>query len=113
MPRNNIGRSLSVSLSATGAGTLIDAAAGEVVRVRQFHLVAAGAVTVTFKSATTAITGAMSMITGVPNSTPCSDSAAPLFQTVVGEDLILDLSTNVQVSGFIVYDWVAAAPGYT
>jgi len=107
------GRSLPVSLAASGDGVLVDAAAGEVVRVRQFYLDAAGAVVVTFKSGSNALTGAMSMITGVPQNPPPGDKDAPLFSTNAGEDLILNLSGNVQVSGFIVYDWVAAAPGYT
>jgi hypothetical protein len=65
---------------------------------------AAGAVTAQWKSATTALTGAMSMIVGVPISAVSSRNDEGLMQTAAGEALNLILSSTVQVSGHVLVD---------
>lgn len=86
---------------------LVPAIAGRRVRVLGLALVAAGAVTVTLKSAATSITGAMSLVTGVPLAAPPTSSmdVTPHLRTATGEALNLVLGGSVQVSGWIVYDY--------
>ena len=78
------------------------------IRVIGYTLVAASAVTAKFQSGgSTDLTGAMSLITGVPLS-PHSDARLPagvigLFETNIGEKLNLVLGSGVQVSGHLAY----------
>lgn len=83
---------------------LVAAVTGQVVEVISYNMVAAGAVTAQFKSAATALTGAMSMITGVPNAADSGDIRSPLFQTAKGEALNLVLGGTVQVSGHMLVE---------
>jgi hypothetical protein len=93
---------VAISAAASGANTLVAADATHKIRVVQFFLVAAGAVVATFQSGAggTALTGPMSLITGVD-----VDASGPfgLFETAVNTLLNLNLSGAVQVSGFLVY----------
>ncbi|MCH8236448.1 MAG: hypothetical protein IIC29_10040 [Chloroflexi bacterium] len=75
-------------------------------RVIGIHMVAAGAVVARFESAAggTALTGAMSMITGVPFT---AYNPLGLFeQDVINELLNLELSGAVQVSGWLTYQLI-------
>lgn len=90
----------SVNLAATA--TIVAAGgAGRRVRVLSGVFVSAGAVTITFKDGAsgTALTGAITMETGVPLTLPYN----PLgwFETSVNTLLELALSDSVQVSGSI------------
>ena len=90
------------SISTSASADLVAAVAGKRIRVLDIVLVAAGAVTAQLQSnATTNLTGAMSLITGVPLG--FSASQFGLFQTGVGEKLNLVLGGAVQISGFLVY----------
>lgn len=85
---------------------LVAAIAGRKIRILSLFIVAAGAVTATFKSNTTNITGAMSMITGVPFSMPYNPVG--WGETASGEKLNLTLSGATQVSGWMTYELVDA-----
>ena len=94
---------LSVSVASTGNNTLLAAQTGYKIRVLSFTLVAAGAVTVAFQSGAsgTALTGTMSLITGVPLVVDFERFGH--FETAVSTLLNLSLGGSVQVSGFLTY----------
>ena len=87
---------LSVDLAATGE-LLAAPGAGLRYTVQRYTLVAAGSVTVKFESATTDLTGAMSLIAGVAlvstTALVCNENEA----------LNLTLGGSVQVSGHLEY----------
>lgn len=100
---------------STATTTAVQAAAasgvaGRVTHVRAYSLVAAGATTVKFEygtqatnpcdTGTTALTGAMTMTTGVPLTV-----AAPidLFTAPSGNQLCIVQTGSVQLSGFVTY----------
>ena len=92
-----------ISAAGSGDNTIVAAVTGKRIRVIGLFMVAAGAVVARFESAAggTALTGAMSMITGVPISVY---NPLGLFeQDVVSELLNLELGAAVQVSGFLTY----------
>lgn len=99
------GRSVKwASIDAATAATheIVAAVAGKKIRVTAVTLVCAGDVTVTWKSATTALCGAMSFASKGgfdTNRTPPNY----FLETVAGEALQLTLSAGVQVSGTLNY----------
>lgn len=100
---------LAVIDKATAAShTILTGATGKRFRILALHMSAAGAVTVTVKHGSTAFTGAMSMVAGVPHTLPATNSFDPLpyFEVPEGEDFVLTLGGAVQVSGFVLYDEV-------
>lgn len=93
--------------TAVTSTELVAAVAGQVVAVMEYNLVAVGAVTAQFKSATTALTGPMSMIAGVPVGAAMPTGIGRcdcLFQTAKGEALNLAIGGTVQVSGHMLVD---------
>lgn len=96
---------VKIDVAAT-SNELVAAVAGQIVSVVEYNIVAAGAVTAQFKSASTALTGAMSMITGVPINDRIHDDSRRdcLFQTAKGEALNLTLGGTVQVSGHMLVE---------
>lgn len=95
-----------VNVAATG--DIVAAVAAKRIRVYAAQLVAAGAVTAQFKSsaAGTSLTGAMSMITGVPVTFPYNEKG--WFETdVANQALNLTLGGAVQVSGVLTYEYVS------
>jgi len=113
-----------VSTSTEGDNAIVPAVSagkGSAIRVLGFTLLAAGAVSVTFKSGTsapgggsdTALTGAMPLAANTPVSPTPLPYVTPsglqgLFQTLPGEALNLYLSGNVGVYGFVNYQLVPA-----
>lgn len=92
-----------ISATLSPDNTLIAAVAGKRIRVVGLLMVAAAAVVARFESDTggTALTGAMSMIVGVPIQLY---NPLGLFETDVANELLnLELSGAVQVSGFATY----------
>ena len=95
-----------ISGATSGNNTIINAVTGLRARVIGLHMVAAGAVVARFESAAdgTALTGAMSMITGVPFT---AFNPLGLFeQDVVNEILNMELDAAVQVSGWLTYQLI-------
>jgi len=92
-----------ISGATSGNNTVVAAVAGKRIRVIGLLMVAAGAVVARFESDAdgTALTGAMSMIAGVPIE---ASNPAGLFETDVANELLnLELDDAVQVSGFLTY----------
>jgi hypothetical protein len=91
-----------VNEATSGDRTIIAApGAGKQIEVRGYHIVSANTVTATWKSGSTALTGAMSMAVGNP-FTPYSWSD-PVFLLGANEALVLTLGGSVQVSGHVTY----------
>lgn len=89
-------------IDLAASGDLVALTAGKRIRVLSLTLVAAGAVTAKLQSgASSDLTGAMSLITGVPLVWP--ESPRGYVQTVSGEKLNLVLGGAVQVSGQLSY----------
>jgi hypothetical protein len=95
-----------ISASSSGDNTLVAAVTGKRIRVLQFTLVAAGAVTVRFESAAsgTALTGVMSLAANAGISTTWCPVGH--FHTIAGELLNLELGGAVQVGGWLKYQEV-------
>ena len=95
-------------IDLAASGDVVSAVTGKKIRVLSYFLVSAGSVTAKFQSgASTDLTGAMSLIVGVPNA---CDHAPPVhgmptgyFETAPGEKLNLVLGGSVQVSGHLTY----------
>jgi len=92
-----------ISAALSPDNTLIAAVASKRIRVVGLLMVAAGAVVARFESDTggTALTGAMSLITGTPIQLY---NPLGLFETDVANELLnLELSAAVLVAGFMTY----------
>lgn len=90
-----------INTAASGASPLVPGVAGKKIRVVGFHLIAAGAVNVSFRSAANAITGPYPLVANsglAPNG-----GGFGVFETVAGEALNINLSAAVQVSGALTY----------
>ncbi len=101
---------VAISESASGDHEVVAAPTdGRHVRILGYFLSAADAVSVTWKSDSTELTGAMSMIAGRPHVLRASNALdpLPLLECAHGEALVLTLSDGVQVSGWLIYDVIA------
>lgn len=101
-----------IDTNSSGDTTLVDAdTQGRRIRVLGYKLVAAGSVVVQFfdgpSSDSQELTGPMSQITGVPNDgnpAPHGDMLRQYhFQTSPSSALVLNLGSDVQVSGYVSY----------
>lgn len=90
-----------ISANTSGDTTVVAAVTGKRIRAVAFALVAAGTVNVKFKRGSTDITGTMRLVEagGIAHA-----FEGGLFQTNVGEALNINLSANVQVGGYLVYE---------
>ncbi len=87
---------VSVSESTAGDRTIVSAVSGKKIVVLNY-LLTVSANTVTWKSGSTVISGA------IDESHSMRDPDAGLIETDTGEALILNLSGTSQVSGFLTY----------
>lgn len=94
----------NIDTATSGDQTIVAADGTKKVKLLSYALVASGTVAVRWKSASTNKSGAMSLIanTGISFG-PTSPGQGHTLETAVNEALILNLSTNVQVSGHISY----------
>ena len=91
-----------ISYSTSGDKTVIAAVAGKRIVVTGALVVCGAAVTLTFKSGSTAITGPM----GFPANGGFGRDARPdgyLFRTDAGQALVLNLSADAAVGGCLTY----------
>lgn len=92
-------------IDATGIATPTIVAAPDtkaVIRVISGFLIAGGTTTVTFQSASNALTGAMSLV--AQTQVPIQECQWGAFQTNAGEDLKLNVAgSGVSVEGWINY----------
>lgn len=92
-------------IDIAASGSVISNATGPALRVYQLVLSVATTVTVTFKSGSTALTGAMTINAGVPLVLPFSELG--WLDVNATEDLVLTLGSSVQVSGTLIYSQLA------
>lgn len=93
--------------NASTADIIAAPGAGKRIVVYGYVMVSADTTTVTFKSGTTGITGAMSMVVGVPVVAPQTISEGvrqPWLVCATNEALNLTNGSSKQVSGHLVYD---------
>lgn len=89
-----------INTASPGDNTIVAAATGLKTKVLTYTFTVGAAVTVTWKSASTAISGPMAFEAGI-SSAPSGE--VPHFETIAGEALVLNLGSAVQVSGHISY----------
>jgi len=97
---------LFTPLSATSSGdsTVVSAVLGYTINVCSYVFVAAGDVSVKWRSNTTDLSGAMPLIANGGISAPVSSPGlGPLFKTAAGQALNINLSSAVLVAGHIGY----------
>lgn len=99
-----------ISAASSGANTVVACPAGQQVRVIGYSFICTSAVTVTWKSGTTAITGPMDYAANGGLVEP--PDMTGILQTAVGEDLNMTLGGAVQVSGRINYQLLGATSTY-
>lgn len=93
-----------VNVSSSGANTVVAAVTGKRIKVFSYVLVATTAVTVEWRTATTSAGLMAPMPLGANGGiSAIGTPEVPLFQTVAGELLGLQLGGAVQVSGHIGY----------
>ena len=99
-----------INTASSGDNTVIPAIAGMRIRVVGYTVLAAGAVVVTWKSASTALSGPMAIGTTVglslAQNQTSDQSEFGIIQTAPGEALVLGLSAAVQVGGHLNYKYV-------
>lgn len=91
-----------IDASSAGNTQVVAAVSGKQIRVVAYAVVSSGTVNVRFRSgANTNLTGPMRLVEagGVAHAFD-----GGLFQTNVGESLNINLSTNTQVGGYVVYE---------
>ena len=94
---------LSISTAASGQTALVAAqGSGLKIKVVSYVVVAAGAVTVQFQSASTGLTGVMSLAAN-GGLVVMSQNGTPVFETAANAALNLNLGGAVQVSGHLAY----------
>jgi hypothetical protein len=86
---------------------LVAAVAGLRMRVLSLTLTAANTVTITWKSGATQLSGAMTLVAGVPLTLPYNPVG--WLESAAGESLVLALGGGVQVSGVLTYEKVLEA----
>jgi hypothetical protein len=102
-----------INLNTSGGQTIVSAVTtpgNEIIRVLAYHLTFGGTVTAKFQSHAlpTDLTGPLQGVAGSQAISPPVHTSegrmAPLFETLPGEALDLNLSGNVQVSGWLIYE---------
>lgn len=97
----------AISASSSGNTTMVAAVPERRIRVLSYTVVADSAVVVKWKSGSTDISGDMSLAANggmSPNSSGLSPAGfVGLFETGIGEGLILNLSSAVAVGGHLTY----------
>lgn len=93
--------------ASSGANEVVAAKTGYKFVVLNYGLIAAGAVNVTWKTGTTALSGAMPIAANggisASSSVVLPGGTYGLFETAISEALNMTLSAAVQVSGHVAY----------
>lgn len=93
----------AINTAASGDTTVATPTGTNRIKVLGVLLVCNAPVVVTFKSATTAVTGPMSFAANGGFQDRAADPNIPLFRTSASAALVLNLSGAVQVSGYLTY----------
>lgn len=96
-------RKAKIDIATADDHEIIEAVAGKKISIANIALTVGGETTLTFKSGTTAISGAMNFGgTDEPRGMTHGLGEYPL-QTTIGEAFVLSISLGVQVSGYVTY----------
>lgn len=98
----------AISASASGNNTIIAASTGQKIVVVSYVVIAAGPVSITWKSgASSSLSGAMALAANggaAPSAGPLAPSGVVgMMETASGEALVLNLSAAVAVGGHLAY----------
>lgn len=93
--------SAKIDIATSGDNTIIAGVLGQTIKVYQIMFICASPVNVTPKNGATALTGVLEFLTN--GGMVLDFNGEPWFLTSSGNDFILNLSGNVQVSGRIYY----------
>lgn len=101
----------AISVNTAADNELVAAVTGKKIRVTSYVIMAAGTVNATFKSATTALTGAFPLVAQAGISAPFCPPVASFgpngyFETARGEALNLTLDAGTLVAGHLTYELV-------
>ena len=96
-----------IDTATSGDNTIVAAFPNRKIRVLNYTVIASGDVSIRWKSASTALSGAMAVATN-GGAAPAGAAQSPsgqigLFETAIGEALVLNLSAAIQVSGHLAY----------
>jgi len=98
----------AISANTAGDNTVVSAVTGKKIRVQSYTIAASDTVSLTWKSGTTAISGAMPVAAnGALTVTAGAATATGLdgvLQTAGGDALVLALSGNIAVGGHLRYE---------
>jgi len=95
---------VAINIASSGDNTIVAASANKKIKVLSYIIIAAAAVDVTWKAASTAISGAMSIDAKGGAVAPASaPGAGHYLETAINEALKINLSDNIQVSGHLTY----------
>ena len=95
-----------IDVSTSGASPIVAAVAGVKIRAISFFAVAGGAVEVKWQSDSTDLTGFMAVAV---NGGISAESDPGLFETAEGEILNINIGSNIQVGGGLVYILIKGA----
>lgn len=104
-----------ITASAAGATAIVAGATGCKYRVIGFLLSFGGTVNAKWQSGSTDLTGEIYGVAGAQAVSPALPQAnhatgpASQFTTNPGDDLVLNLSGNVAVGGYVVYERISAS----
>jgi hypothetical protein len=98
-------KQLAVSAALLGDNLLLPATAGVLYRVMAYTLVASAGLVVQWKNGAggTALSGPMTLVTGIALAPPPNPKDTALIETTAGNALNLNLSVATQVSGHLTY----------
>lgn len=94
----------AINVASSGDNTVVAAVTGTKIVVTHYFIMPASAVTVTWKSGSTEITGNIQLAANGGGNDSSPDEG--LFETAEGEALILNLGGAVAVDGYLVYHLV-------
>ena len=97
------GEILPAKVDISASGNIVAAVAGKKIRVINYVLMAASAVTAKWQSGNTPTDHSGAMSLAAAGGLVCPDSRAGWFETNAGEPLKLVLGSGVQVSGHLKY----------
>lgn len=95
----------AIDVATIADHTIVAAKAGHSIRVKNYTIIAGGAVNVTWKSGTNAISGALPLVAN-SGAAPSAGGDGHILDTADGEALKLTLDAAVQVSGHLCYEYV-------
>ena len=100
----------AISAASSGDNEIVAAVTGRKIRVQNYTIVSAGTVNVTWKSGSTAISGAMPFVANGSLSPaaggPNANGIDGVLETAGGEALVLNLSGAVGIRGHLRYEVV-------